>query len=156
MKEEQKVLKEILLGMYHDNIASYRHHETQRSTVTSSIIAIDTIVIGIITFDKMINWLDAPLLILLIILGVFGATFTAKHFERASLHSERARQIRKELDELFAENTLAKLRHAADEIHAKNFPVLRKYRHHNFWILLHLIILTIGIGLACIAVFYPQ
>lgn len=156
MTDEQKTLKEILFGMYQDNIASYRHHETQRATVTSSIIAIDAIIIGIVTFDKAINWLDTPLLILLIILGVFGAAFTAKHFERTSLHTERSRFLRKELDELFANNSLLRLRNEADKIHAKHFPILRKYRHHNFWIILHLIILTIGIGLMCLAIFYPQ
>ncbi len=156
MTDEQKTLKEILFGMYQDNIASCRHHEVQRSTVTSAIIAIDAIIIGIITFDKAINWIDAPLLILLMFLGIFGATFTAKHFERISLHSERARQLKKELDELFAGNTLIRLRNIADEIHAKRFPVLKKYRHHNFWIFLHLIILTIAIGLTCLAFFYPH
>lgn len=153
MTDEQKALKDILFGMYHDSVAQCRHHETQRATVTSSVIAIDTIIIGLITFDKAINWLDVPLCLLLIILGVFGATFSLKHYERYLLSVERLRQYRQLLDEQFANNEILRLKDKADEIHAKRFPRLSKYKHHNFWVVLHLLMAVIGLVLMCIAVF---
>ena len=101
MTDKRKILKDILYGLYQENVLQCRHDETQRATVTSSIIAIDTIIIGLITFDKAINWSDIPLSALLILLGIFGAAFTLKHYERYSLHVERLRQYRAELDREF-------------------------------------------------------
>jgi len=155
MTDEKKILKDILYGMYMDNITQCRHHETQRATVTSSIIAIDTIIIGLITFDKTINHIDIPLSILLIILGIFGATFTLKHYERYSLHVERLRQYRQALDEQFGNNEIMRLKNIADEIHAKRFPNLGRYTHHKFWIALHIFITAIALGLTGIAIFHP-
>lgn len=153
MTEERKILKDILFALYSENVNQCRHHESQRATVTSSIIAIDTIIIGLITFDKVINYTDIPLSVLLIILGIFGATFTLKHYERYSLCVERLRQYRKELDEQFAGNEISRLRNIADEIHKKRFPHLVKYTHHKFWIFLHIIIIAIALTLTAIAVF---
>jgi hypothetical protein len=152
MTDERKVLKEILFGMYQDSIAQCRHHEAQRATVTSSIIAIDTIIIGLITFDKAINWVDIPLSFLLIVLGIFGATFSLKHYERYLLFVERLRQYRQLLDEQFANNEILRLKNIADEIHSKRFPRLSKYKHHNFWMVLHLLMALIGVVLTCSAI----
>jgi hypothetical protein len=153
MTDERKILKDILFALYSENVTQCRHHESQRATVTSSVIAIDTIIIGLITFDKVINYTDIPLSVLLIILGIFGATFTLKHYERYSLCVERLRQYRKELDEQFAGNEISRLRNIADDIHKKRFPTLVKYTHHKFWIFLHIIIIAIALTLTAIAVF---
>lgn len=155
MTDERKILKDILFALYTENVNQCRHHETQRATVTSSIIAIDTIIIGLITFDKTINLTDIPLAILLIILGIFGATFTLKHYERYSLCVERLRQYRKELDEQFGDNEILRLKNIADEIHAKRFPNLVRYTHHKFWIFLHVIITVIALVLTALAIFKP-
>ena len=155
MTEERKILKDILFALYTENVTQCRHHESQRATVTSSIIAIDTIIIGLITFDKVINHIDIPLSILLIILGLFGVTFTLKHYERYSLCVERLRQYRKELDEQFADNEISRLRNIADEMHKKRFPNLVRYTHHKFWIFLHVIITAIAITLTAISIFAP-
>ena len=153
MTDERKILKDILFALYSENVTQCRHHESQRATVTSSIIAIDTIIIGLITFDKVINYTDIPLSVLLVILGIFGATFTLKHYERYSLCVERLRQYRKELDEQFAGNEISRLRNIADEIHRKRFPNLIKYTHHKFWIFLHIIIIGIALTLTGLAIF---
>lgn len=154
MTDEQKALKEILFGMYQDSMAQCRHHEAQRATVTSSIIAIDTIIIGLITFDKAINLTDAPLCLLLIILGAFGAAFSLKHYERYLLFVERLRLYRQRLDEQFSNNEIAKVIEKANEIHSKRFPGLSKYKHHNFWVVLHLLMAVIGIVLMCVALLH--
>jgi hypothetical protein len=156
MTDERKILKDILFSMYMENVTQCRHDESQRATVTSSIIAIDTILLGLITFDKLINRFDTPLSILLVILGLFGAAFTLKHYERYSLHVERLRQYRKELDLQFGNNEILRLQNIADELHAKRFPVLRRYTHHKFWVFLHVLITAIALVLTGIAIFAPQ
>jgi hypothetical protein len=155
MTDERKILKDLLFALYSENVIQCRHHETQRATVTSSIIAIDTIIIGLITFDKAINRLDIPLSVLLILLGIFGATFTLKHYERYSLCVERLRQYRQELDKQFGDNEILRLKNIADELHQKRFPNLVRYTHHKFWIFLHLIITAIAITLTLISIFNP-
>lgn len=156
MTDERKIVKDLLFALYSENVIQCRHHESQRATVTSSIIAIDTIIIGLITFDKAINGIDIPLAVLLIILGIFGATFTLKHYERYSLCVERLRQYRKELDEQFGNNEILRLKNIADERHAKRFPNLIRYTHHKFWIFLHIIITGIAVALTMIAIFKPS
>lgn len=156
MTDEQKVSKEILFALYQDNINQGRHHETQRSTVTSSILAIDTIIIGLITFDKCINGSDVPLTILVTALGIFGAAFTLKHYERYSLHMQRARLYRNKLDELFMDGLVLTLKKKADENNDKEFPKLKDLRLHYWWTALHLIVSVIGITLTIIAIFFIQ
>jgi hypothetical protein len=156
MTDEQKVSKEILFGLYQDNINQGRHHETQRATVTSSILAIDAIIIGLITFDKCINSSDVPLTIFLTVLGIFGAAFTLKHYERYSLHMQRARVYRNKLDKIFMDGLVFTLKKNADEENDKEFPILKNLRLHYWWTALHLIVSVIGTVLTIIAIFFIQ
>lgn len=156
MIDKQKNLKEILVTMYEENVTQCRHHETQRSAVTSSILTIDTIIIGLITFDKAITSSDIPLSIFLFFIGLFGAGFSLKHYERYSLHLQRAREFRNKIDELFADNLILSLKIKADNEHEKYFPKFRKYRHHFWWIGIHLIVAAIGVTLTLIAIFFHQ
>ena len=78
---------EILWKLYEDNRNYARFHELQRSTATNLILAVSAGLIGLVTFDKNINLLDLPSVLFLDVLGNFGAIFSAKHYERARLHS---------------------------------------------------------------------
>ena len=78
---------EILWKLYEDNRNYARFHELQRSTATNLILAVSAGLIGLVTFDKNINLLDLPSVLFLDVLGIFGAIFSAKHYERARLHS---------------------------------------------------------------------
>jgi len=156
MSDEQKILKELLVMMYQENVTQCRHHETQRATVTSSIVAIDTIIIALITFDRTLTSSDIPLTLFLILLGIFGATFTLKHYERYRMHLQRSRQYRRKLDELFANNNLEELKDKADEIHFAKHKDKTNFRHHYWWTGLHLAVTIIGITLIIIEVFFPQ
>lgn len=95
-----------------------------RSTVSRAGI---TRRIGIVTFDKTIAApADLPLILLLIALGIFGAVFSMKHYERFSLHMERARRYRDALDALLPGQPLRTLKQKADVAHKEKFPRMHR------------------------------
>src|SRR5205823_6558463 len=59
--EDNSALRDVLWKMYHEHCTQGRHHETQRSSVASALIAISGGVIGLITFDKAVTATDLPL-----------------------------------------------------------------------------------------------
>jgi hypothetical protein len=136
---------EVLLDLYNEHCDWERHHETQRSSVTSILIAVTAGILGIVTFDGHINIIDVPLTSFLIILGCFGALFSAKQYESFAIHQERANKIRESLDAFLPDAMIMKLRNAADEKCKKKNRMLSKMRLHHFWNTLHILIAMIGI-----------
>jgi len=156
MSDENAPLRDVLWKMYQEHCTQGRHHETQRSTVVSAIIAVSAATIGIITFDRSIAApIDVPLSVILIVLGLFGAGFSMKHYERFSLHMERARRHRDALDALLPGQPLATLKADADRAHALKFSRLEKRRLHHWWSILNLAVAFIGACLLVIAVWFP-
>jgi hypothetical protein len=141
--------------LYQEHCTHMRHHETQRSTVAASILTIAAVVVGVITFDKQIVPTDLPLSVLLIVLGAFGALFSAKQYERASMHTERARRYRDAIDSMLDGAPLKKLKRAADEDHAKAFPRLESLRLNRFWGALYLLLSLLGVALSLISILIP-
>jgi hypothetical protein len=120
--------------------------------VAGTLIAVASAIVALITFDKAILFLDLPLALLLVLFGVFGAAFSAKHYERASMHTERARHYRDAVDLLLGGTKLKDLKAAADAIHNKTFRRLHRMRLHKFWIGLYIFIALSGIILSAFAV----
>ena len=135
---------ELLMDVYREHCSWERHHETQRASVTSILIAVTAGILGIVTFDGQINTYDLPLTIFLIILGCFGALFSAKQYNSFRQHQERANRIRKALDALVPDAKLMELRNTADESVRRKNPVLSRMRLHHFWNILHILITFIG------------
>jgi uncharacterized membrane protein YidH (DUF202 family) len=100
MTDEQKSFADVLMRMYQEHSTQGRHHELQRSSVVTAVIAVAGVVVGLVTYDRAITRSDLPLTVFLIALGVFGAAFAMKHYERFEFHMERARQHRTALDNL--------------------------------------------------------
>lgn len=157
MTDEQKIQKEILLAIYQEYLTRCRHHENLRATITSSLIGIDAITVGIITHDKELNFSDIPLTVLIILLGIFGLIFTLSHSERYLQYSERSRQYITTLDKIYTNGLIEKGKNEAKaNIQVKlkngklNFP---KYlRHHFLWSVIHLFIVIMGITLFIISI----
>jgi hypothetical protein len=155
MVDENAAQRDVLWKMYQEHCTQGRHHETQRSTVAGALIAISGAVVGLVTFDRGISSIDLPLTLFLFLLGAFGAVFSAKHYERFSLHMERARRYRDELDGLLQDSPLKRLKAAADSHHNKQFPKLKSLRLNQFWLWLYIFIATLGVVLSVVAVFFP-
>lgn len=156
MSDESSPSRDVLWKMYQEHCTQGRHHEIQRSTVISSVIAVAAAVLGLVTFDKGITRVDLPLTLFLVVLGVFGAGFSMKHYERFSLHMERARRYRDALDALLPGQPLKRFKKEADSAHEQKFPRLHKLRLHYWWISLNLIVAGIGLTLSAVAIWWPQ
>ena len=156
MSDDDKIAADVFWKMYLEHCTQGRHHETQRSTVNSAIVAVAAAVVGIVTFDKTIAApTDLPLALLLVALGAFGAGFSMKHYERFNLHMERARRHRDALDALLKGQPLRRLKNEADLTHNGKFPRLHKWRLHYWWLALNLIVAIVGVALSVIAMWFP-
>lgn len=80
--EYDSTLRDAHWKMYSENSIQARHHETQRAAVASTFIGISGAVIAFMTSDKTLSPLDLPPALLLVLLGMFGAVFSAKQYER--------------------------------------------------------------------------
>ena len=98
MANEIDALRECLWKVYLEEITQGRHHETQRVNVTNLVIAVAAAILALATFDKALNRSDLPLTIFLIVLGMFGAAFSSKHYERFRKHMLCARNYRNAID----------------------------------------------------------
>jgi hypothetical protein len=171
---------DVLFKMYQEHCTHGRHHETQRSTVSTIIIAIAAGVTGLVKYDKAIDSLDFPLSLFLIALGLFGAVFCFKQTERFRLHTDRARKYRDAIDELlpdrtdtFSSNTelfdlpdkvkrslhkplelgtkpIKALKRLADAEHVYKYPKWHNRRLTWMWLGLHLCVAVLGIILSVI------
>lgn len=149
--DKEEIFRDACWKLYQEHCTHMRHHETQRSTVASSILVIATAILGVITFDKIIGPTDLPLSVLLIFLGAFGALFSAKQYERASMHTERARRYRDAIDAMLDGAPLKKLKKVADDDHAKDFPRLEPLRLNKFWGALYIVLALLGLAMSLIA-----
>jgi hypothetical protein len=146
-----KERKDALLAMYQENRAHARHHESQRLTVTSIIIAATVGLVSLIAHNSLSRE-DWPLTFALILIGLYGTFFTATQFERVRLYKHRANEYRDALDALlFTANggrvtqTLKSIIEKSDKEHCEQFPLLRKLAAvKSFWILWPLTIAVIG------------
>lgn len=155
MADNDFAVRDVLWKMYQEHCTQGRHHETQRATVAGAFIAISGAVVGLITFDKSISSADLPLILFLILLGAFGAVFSAKQHERFRLHMERARAYRDELDKQLAGSPLKRLKREADAEHNGKYPRLSDLQLNRFWIALYIFVAGLGLILGYVAAFAP-
>src|SRR5258708_4455032 len=90
---------EFLWRFYEDHITHGRHHETLRATTTTVLLAVAAGVLGLLGGAHVwpLHYEQLPLTLFLLLLGVFGAFFSAKYHERFVFHMNRAHQYRNEL-----------------------------------------------------------
>lgn len=140
---------DFLWGMYQEHCTQGRHHEVQRATVSSFIIIVAG---GVLAFmaNREVPRGKWSLAVFLIIVGLFGALFSAKQYERFSRHMAIASKYRRELEELIGSKD-ATIRSDLRSEHEKAFPRLVKLHLHYFWIALHLMIAFLGVTLLILA-----
>ena len=81
----------------------------------------------------------------LIIIGLFGALFTAKQYERFRFHMQAAGLYRKEIEKKF-EGGISNIRALAKSEHERTFnKLLVKLHLYYFWISFHILFSILGI-----------
>lgn len=102
-----KVL-DTLITMYLEQQNMARHHEIQRSTVTTIFTSLATSVLAVIAvlwkINESFNSRFLPLAFALIILGIIGHLTTTKLFERAMSHFSLSEAYLNTIDALISQN----------------------------------------------------
>ena len=153
-------VKDALLTYLQEQYSQLRHYETQRSTVSNLLVIIAAAILAFVTFDKALTHADLPLTILLLVIGVFGAAFCLKYYERCTKYYHRIQTCRYRLDQHLFETTrlLETVRTEADQEHAKEHPAfhggkLSWVKVYRLWIIFHLFVALLGLILTTLAIF---
>jgi hypothetical protein len=146
--------RDALWRIFHEHLTQFRHYESQRSTIASVLVSLEAVLLSVITFDKSIEASDLPLTIFVIFLGVFGALFSHKQYERSSLQYSRAKVCRDKIDSQIKGAIRAVLVDAS-KIHDEYFPGKFRPKVHQLWIVLYVLLALLGVILSIIALFAP-
>jgi hypothetical protein len=126
----------MLWRMCNEHYTAARHHETQRATTSQLILAIASVLVAFVGSkysDPHAAW---PASLLVIALGVFGALFSFKQYERFRYHTSAAAAHRREIEKRLG-LPLTALRADAEHEHVAAFSRSRHWRLHWFWLGLH-------------------
>jgi disulfide bond formation protein DsbB len=142
---------ELLWRFYQEQYVRMRHQESQRESVTKLLVAVAAALLGLVTFDGRITTTDIPLALFLVVLGVFGAVFSIKHYERFRYHLGQARSYHKALDAALKSAGTWELRETARSEHAQKYGLFFEIRTHWLWLAINAVIALLGVVLGCIA-----
>ena len=93
-------VSDYLWRMYNEHTSQGRHHETQRTAVSTVVLALAGAVVAVIAQGHFRQtWSLAAFLILL---GIVGALFSLKQAERTRMHITIAGAFRQQLEESLA------------------------------------------------------
>jgi len=138
--------KDVLWNLYQEHCTHGRHHETLRATTANILLAVAGGAIAIVTRGNNSLVIEhLPLALFVIMIGLFGAFFTAKYHERFDMHTERARQYRDALEVLLPNTQITTLKAKADAITKWKHSWLFGRRLYKFWIALHLLVAFLGL-----------
>lgn len=163
---------QVLHELYKEQRDLSIHHENQRATMSNLMLTADTILIGLIALDNSLNRKDLAVALAVVFLGIFGALFTLKHYERFRFHRHRSRLLRKaidaalrwselhsnddrgireeirrtlELDPDKSAHLLGSLVEMANDSYKNQGHFLAETDLHKFWAAPHLVIAAIGL-----------
>jgi uncharacterized membrane protein YeaQ/YmgE (transglycosylase-associated protein family) len=137
--------RELLWGLYEDVVAQGRHHESQRLGMTNAMLVVAAAVLGLIGLDERISDADIPAGLFLVVLGIVGAVFALKHYERFRYHMAFAKEYRNALKI----TGLSKLRAHAEDEHVSDWSkrwqrAVYNASLHWLWVSLHLFVSVLG------------
>ena len=135
---------DILMMQLDKQWSQAKQSEDQRAATTRYIVLLYVAVQGFIV-KRGFDHDSLFLAVVIILLGVFGAVFAAKYYERFRLSTCRVGRLMERLEELHPKAILSQLEQTADERHRGRYPVLHRIRLNILWRFLHLCIVLLGI-----------
>jgi hypothetical protein len=141
--EPPAAIKDILLANYKEHADEARQHENQRERMTALVIAVGGGSLALAT--SKIEGVNVGLLGgALVVLGLYGAVFSLKHYERNRRHAAMLKGIGRRLEELYPLTQLQHIRSRAKSEHGKSFGGVERLRLHYLWIGLPLMVSLLG------------
>jgi hypothetical protein len=129
--------KEVLLGLFQENLTHVRHSESQMTTATNIVLLATVGLIGLVQDIRHEDW---PLAMAIILVGLFGTVFNANQRQQIRCYKARAEKYYEALDNLIFEEpaTLKQiLAEAANDEPRARFPKLLKLSQshllRSFW-----------------------
>jgi hypothetical protein len=141
--------------VYKDNHEYVRHHEVQRSTVATLIVTVAGAALAVATFDQSLSPIDAPLLAVVTVLGLFGRLFSRKQFERTRMHIERADALLREIAGTMGGQYIVDITERADQEHRQKFANLYVVPVNRLWAWFYGFIAVLGGLLLILALLAP-
>ena len=152
---DEDAWRDALWKVYQDNHTYVRHHEVQRSTVATLIMAIASAALAVATFDQSLTSVDTPLLVLVLVLGVFGIAFSFKQYERTCMHIDRADALVTAAESTLGGRSVLQITSRADAEHKSRFPVFFRLGVSLMWMVLYLFLALVALTSIFIAQLYP-
>jgi hypothetical protein len=125
-------VSDYLWNMYNEHTNQGRHHEAQRTAVSTVVLALAGAVVAVIAQGHFRHtW---PLAAFLVLLGLVGALFSQKQAERTRMHITIAGDFRHQLERSLASRGLAALPRG-DNItdHLQDIGSNARKKHRERW-----------------------
>lgn len=135
---------DVLLELWKEQREAKRHTEVQRAALTNIIIIVVAAGLGFIA-DKGLRTSMLVVTLAMMVLGLYGAFFCLKFYERSEFHTEQARGLRKQM--YSGLGLEAGLRETSDA-QRERFRRMRKIRLYALWVALHCAIAAAGAALS--------
>ena len=140
----------IILEYWKDQRAQARNAETQRTNFTSIILIVAAAMLGFVA-QTGLRESSLALTVAIVFLGLFGATTSAKYYERYNLHLEQAIQFSKVLAAHEQKYDHEKILEPIRLEHASRNRLTR-LRLNRLWIAFHLVVALVGFTLTVIII----
>jgi len=137
--------KTLLWHLYQDNREYAKFHETQRVNGSGLIAGGAAVIVGAIAQDGVYARSEAPMAVILVLIGLFGFFFCAKSYERMQLHLNRCRKFLDMLDQIDLTHDLTAIKDDCDRQTALQFPFASRLRLRAFWQGMHVIVALAGL-----------
>jgi hypothetical protein len=138
-----------VLAYWGEHRAQLRQSESQRAVLTNYVLAVAAALSGLVVQQhfRVMTLPLSVLVVLVVLIGLYGALAAAKYHERANYHLGQARALTRSLvqpGELPDNEAL--LDRSRDE-HGRQYPWLYRIRLHWLWTGLHLGVAAYGLVL---------
>lgn len=141
--------KDFLWGMYQEHVTHARQHEDQRERMTGAVAALSAAALALAASAPPPLLAKSQAGVLLVVLGLYGALFSLKHYERFRRHVTFAGLYRNNLETMLKELPISgvDLKDDGDRCHLARplFKRLAALRLHWFWVGLPLMIAAGGV-----------
>ncbi|MFI0237621.1 hypothetical protein [Streptomyces sp. NPDC016845] len=128
---------DILLQFWQDQRDQIRQLETQRATLTNTILVVASVAVGLVFHQGISDHLVLGVTVGMTALGLYGAAVSLKYRERCDLHLAQAAAIRYRLDTAFPHMALEADRQAARADHRSRHRLWCRLRLYALWTALH-------------------
>ena len=139
---------EAWIRMYEEQAQQARHHETLRSNSTNVILVLSGAILAFLGTDVAgVTSLHQVLLgFLLVLINLYGAILSRKHYERNRLHTRIAGTYRNviSMSTALGGNFLDNKNDSARNCHKQKYKIFSQVEANLLWIGLHLVTALLG------------